>query len=68
MGSIWLFSVVYAEYIRYIAYMKKPVAKTIFRIVLSVAISIGSVLLDRHVAPDLGNAIKESLNTISNEI
>lgn len=48
--------------------MKKPVAKKILHIVLSVVISIGSVLLDRHVAPDLGNAIKDSLNAISNEI
>jgi hypothetical protein len=63
-----LISVVYTVYMRYIAYMKKPVGKTILRIVLSVAISIGSVLLDRHVAPDLSNAIKNSLNTISNEI
>lgn len=36
--------------------------------IISIAISIGSVMLDRHVAPDLGNAIKESLNVISNEI
>jgi hypothetical protein len=65
---MWVLNVVYTVYIRYIAYMRKPVGKTILRIVLSVAISIGSVLLDRNVAPDLGNAIKESLNTISNEI
>lgn len=62
------FNVVYTVLLRYIAYMKKNTANKLLHIVLSVVISIGSVLLDRHVAPDLGNAIKESLNTISNEI
>ena len=48
--------------------MKRFNSRKFAQIVLSVVISIGSVLLDRHVAPDLSNAIQQSLNTIKDEI
>lgn len=45
--------------------MKPAVKKKLLRFVLSIVISIGSVLLDRHVAPDLSNAIKSTLPIIT---
>lgn len=61
-------NVVYLVYYRYIAYMKKPISKTLLRFALSVVISVGSVLLDRHVASDIGNAVKHSLTIITNDL
>lgn len=55
-------------YIRYIAYMKRKFPRKVLHIVLSVVISVGSVLLDRHVAPDLAKAVIQSLNIVNDEI
>lgn len=41
--------------------MKPAARKKLLHFVLSIVISVGSVLLDRHVAPDLSNAIKTTL-------